>query len=219
MSARAIRPLRILWIGVMLVAVLAIVAWWLLRFHGHYPPAPADVFPPATASDYVFGFERTACFGQCPTFDLRILASGDTVLRLPATRATPQGPTEFGHLRYVGKVDASTRQRLATLVAKGGFWSLRSAYRYPVTDNPGTTIQVDTPTRSWSVHVYAVPCRSSATRHRGRDRETGEAVPDVFCDLAEQLDDVACSTYVQGRKTSTTDALVPLWPPDCTTTP
>lgn len=174
--------------------------------------------PPYVLSHYTMRLGRTACFGSCPTFDLSIDTDGKTLLTMPASYPIASGrASEMHKMEFRGEVGHEQRRRLIATLEQGRFWALKSDYSRMVTDNPSTRIEIRTPERRWSVRVYAVPCQSDRWGPIGDT--SVEPVPDVFCDLAEQLDAVACETYGQGLKSSLDSELVPIWPPYCESTP
>ena len=204
---------RVLTISVLLAALTVIGMVW---FHvagqrDHFPSAK----PPYVLSDYTIQFERTACFGNCPDFHLTIYPDGRTLLRMPASYPYQPGRTFSGiqDIELSSRIHRPMQEQLIHTLERGQYWKLQSNYSRKVTDNPGTRVEVATPQRSWAVHVYAVPCRSDQWDPIGD--ESFERVPDVFCDLAKQLDTVACETFGQGIRSSPDPSLVPIWPPHC----
>ena len=201
------------------VALAVVSAGLILGYHiavgrdpGFFPVAK----PPYRLADYAFRLERTGCFGNCPDFILTVEADGTTIVDTAGDFPFDGREREIRlqNIRYSWKIGPARHERLVALLEEGRFWELRSDYSRQVTDSASTRIGVDTPNRDWSVDVYAVPCQSDGWRPPP-DESPLELVPDVFCELAEQLDSVACDTYTQGKKSSPDDALVPFRPPHC----
>lgn len=200
----------------MTACVVIGMAWFYLAGQrDHFPSAK----PPYVLSDYTIQLERTACFGMCPAFDLTVNPDGRTLLTMPASYPIESGRefSELHDLKFSWRIERHLQERLIDTLEKGKYWKLKPDYSRMVTDNPSTRIEVSTPQRSWPVHVYAVPCRSDRWDPSG-DESIGR-VPDVFCDLAAQLDAVACETYERGAESSADPNLVPIWPPHCESAP
>lgn len=167
---------------------------------------------------YNITFERTACFGICPDFVLMIDHSGNVRLQVPAfAEAESEEPrpgqmifeTTLSHARY-----AALTRRFDT----GGFRKLKLDYSVMVTDGPSTTIAMDSPLGHWATQVYMVPCASEGLRRNAESlRQMGitEFVPDIFCDLSSELDEIACDAYLHGKRINPADALKPFRPPHC----
>ena len=195
--------------------VIACLLWVDIEGNRDFFPSAK---PPYVLSNYTIHLERTACFGDCPTFDLTINSDGKTVLTMPASYPIASvRASEMHELKFLGEVGRRRREKLIDTLERGRFWRLKSDYSRMVTDNPSTRIEIRTPERNWSVHVYAVPCQSAHWDPIGS--ESIERVPDVFCQLAEQLDAVACETYGRGMKSSLDPNPVPIWPPHCESAP
>lgn len=174
---------------------------------------------PYNPNEYFLEFERTPCFGECPVFVLRIGKNGIASLDVPGDRpfSEESKTPNIKHIRYSKAVSASSRLELVQTLEKGGFWKLDSDYSFMVTDNPGKQISVQSKDRSWSVHVYAVPCVTQAKSFSStylENRKYEKLVPDVFCDLETKLDAIACDIYKNGH-TSPDDNTKAIWPPSC----
>ena len=87
-----------------------------------------------------------------------------------------------------------------------------------VTDGPTTTITLDSPVGRWMTEVYMVPCASDAAQWDA-DMMKGAGVtgfvPDIFCELSDELDEIACDAYLHGERLGPANNLKPMFPPHC----
>lgn len=170
---------------------------------------------------YNIAFERTACFGICPDFVLLIDGKGNTRLTMTASQENPPEPYERKILLYASKLSPAQHSALIAAIEKGGFRRLDLDYSAMVTDSSNTMITIDTPRGHWSTDVYAVPCEKTASAWSEADRNAWgieKFVPDIFCELSERLDAVACDTYLHGKPLGPNHDLKPFRPPLCRTT-
>lgn len=170
------------------------------------------------SSFYNITFERTACYGRCPDFVLMIDYRGNVRLQVTAIRRSSSDTSEFGHVVFSTKLSSEHHARLSKRFDTGGFRKLKLDYSAAVTDGPSTTISIDSPEKHWATQVYMVPCASDAAR-RDADmlnrRGITEFVPDIFCELSDKLDEIACDTYLHGSRLGSDHDLVPFSPPQC----
>lgn len=178
--------------------------------------------PISSRENYNISFERTGCYGNCPAFALTIDGEGNTLLRMHARQENPSRPYETEILLYGSKLAPQQHASLIAGIEKGGFRRLKLDYAIQVTDAPSTTIAIDTPRGHWSTEVYAVPCAKEGTKLSESDRRDfgiTEFVPDIFCELSERLDAIACDTYLRGTRLGPDHDLKPFMPPHCRKTP
>lgn len=142
--------------------------------------APPGTTPPATAppitpvarpvskqkplprNDSLFlSFERTPCFGPCPTYKVTILQDGSALYQ--GRRFVDREGT------YRGQLDAQTMDTIRELVEARGFYGFEDEYDSPVTDLPSVIIRV---------------------RMDGRDKQVVGRVgpPQAFKNLTQQLE-------------------------------
>ncbi len=141
---------------------------------------------------------------------------------MTAFQKDPPEPYERKMLLYGSKLPPELHSALITAIERGGFRRLDLDYSVMVTDSSSTMIAIDTPRGHWSTDVYAVPCEKKGSTWSESDRkELGieKFVPDIFCELAERLDAVACDTYLHGTPLGPNHDLKPFRPPHCRTTP
>lgn len=105
------------------------------------PPAEGDAGTksaqfggPAAGDSLFFSLERTVCFGQCPSYSIRVYRSGH-VLYDGRNFVEPEGP-------HRGRVSADTMALLLRKAETLGFFDLEDKYDGPVTDLPSTIIRV-----------------------------------------------------------------------------
>ncbi|MGN6153436.1 MAG: DUF6438 domain-containing protein [Lysobacteraceae bacterium] len=171
-----------------------------------------------SADAYNITFERTGCLGYCPAFLLLIDVEGHVRLQMPAFTDVESGEPESGLATYVTQLPASRMKALARRFDTGGFRRLKLDYSVDVTDGSSTTISIDSPHGHWATQVYVVPCASSGKRWSAETRNhmgMTEFVPDVFCELSDALDDIACEAYQHGSRLGSVDDLKPFRPPHC----
>ena len=207
--------------------LLATAAVLLAIAMGGYSTTRADIGeraqdpPISTTEGYNIAFERTVCLGNCPAFTLLIDGEGNVRLTMAAFQENPPEPYEEKTLLYGMKLSPRLHLALIAAIEQGGFRRLDADYSIMVTDSSSTMIAIDTPRGHWSTDVYAVPCekRGSAwsESHR-KDWGIEKFVPDIFCELAERLDAVACDTYLHGTPLGPNHDLKPFRPPNCRTT-
>lgn len=174
--------------------------------------------PSEEAQTYNITFERAACLGYCPVFLLMIDVVGNVKLQTPAHAESDTAESEPVMATYVTRIPDSRAQALARKIDSGGFRRLKLDYSIDVTDGSSTTISIDSARGHWSTQVYMVPCASAGKRWRARTPESmgiTEFVPDVFCDLSDELDDIACEAYQHGTGNGQSDDLKPFRPPQC----
>jgi hypothetical protein len=108
------------------------------------PETPAETTATEPAEDravdadvpdsLLFGLERTACFGTCPSYRLFIYEGG---------RATYHG---YGHVELMGhyetEVDTALMGELVREAEELGFFGWKAEYDSPVTDLPSTIITI-----------------------------------------------------------------------------
>ena len=157
-------------------------------------PLPGSIVHPQAKAPYqpvryTIKMQQTPCFGPCPIFDITVRGDGVATLRIAQREgAMKEAITQEQHLRLV------------ELIEKGNFRSLNSDYSVDVTDLPSTILTVDSPLGWREVSVYGVPCKTAAKsipREQLEDFGIKEFVPDVFCSLEEQLNDIACQIYAR----------------------
>ena len=174
--------------------------------------------PSEQAQAYNITFDRSACLGYCPVFLLMIDVVGNVKLQMPAHADSDTAESEPLMATYVTKIPDSRVQALARKFDSGGFRKLKLDYSIAVTDGPSTTISIDSTRAHWSTQVYMVPCASAGKRWSARTRKDmgiTEFVPDVFCDLSEELDEIACEAYQHGAGNGQSHDLKPFSPPKC----
>ena len=88
----------------------------------------------ATADSLFFSLERTVCFGQCPSYSIRVYRSGH-VLYDGRNFVEPEG-------LHRGTVSADTMALLLRKAETLGFFDMEDKYDGPVTDLPSTIIRV-----------------------------------------------------------------------------
>ena len=167
---------------------------------------------------YNITFERTACFGTCPDFALMIDYSGNVRLQVPAFAEGGSEDPKPGQMIFETTLSHARYAALTKQFDTGGFRKLKLDYSVMVTDGPTTTITMDSTRGQWSTQVYMVPCASEGMRRNAESlRQMGitEFVPDIFCDLSTELDEIACDAYLHGKRINPADALKPFRPPYC----
>lgn len=173
---------------------------------------------PYRLEDYKVSMERTPCFGYCPAFEMTIHSNGDATLETPARDPNAPYAVEGRSLLLERKIARETKLDIVASLERGRFRSLAYDYSVEATDLPGTKIEVESPRGNWSVRVYGVPCERDAAESLWEIPGQGakKPVPDVFCDLAEKLDRVACDAYENGRRTyAGSERLQAVFPPKC----
>jgi hypothetical protein len=111
-------------------------------------PSPETVQPPATATEEdSVTLIRTACFGSCP--DYRVRVSGDgTVVWQGNSSVQEQGQRTI----------AISRERALALLNRfltAEVWALCGKYTVPITDNPTTSVVIQTRSGSKRIEDYA----------------------------------------------------------------
>ncbi len=203
---------------VVLLATIGVAGYGVQRPHEN---ERAPDHPIALTEGYRISFERTACFGTCPDFALLIDSDGNTKLRMRALHESFPEVDEPKTLLYVLKLSSNDHAELIRQIESGGFRRLKPDYSILVTDSPSTTITVDTPRGHWSAHVYAVPCKTAGAGMSESDRRDWgitEFVPDIFCELSERLDAIACDTFLHGTRLDPHHSRKPFRPPHCRNT-
>ena len=221
MQSTHLSAMRVIVIAFVLTALLALaLGFVLLQQHRNSGSSLEAIFSgPYELHEYSIEFDRTACFGSCPVFNLRIEKDGNAVLLVPGDKPF-EGKLripDIKDIRYSKVLTDEARLDLVSTLEKGGFWKMNYDYSYAVTDNPSQTMSVQSKDRSRVVHVYAVPCvkegRELKESHM-KDWNFKKLVPDVFCDLEDKLDAIACDVYKNGRR-SLDDGTEAIWPPQC----
>ena len=167
---------------------------------------------------YNITFERTACFGTCPIFELMIDYTGDVRLHVPGFEDLPSDERRRGIMIFATRLAPKRHADLSRRFDTGGFRKLKLYYSVPMTDGPTTRITVDSLQGQWYTEVYLMPCASERTDWAEEIRRTTdgqEAVPDIFCELSTELDDIACDAYLRGERLGPADNLKPFRPPHC----
>src|SRR5262245_5862365 len=131
---------------------------------------------PAGAPDAEITLERTACFGTCPVYSVRILGQGDVEY------------TGKAHVRVVGparrRISVAAVRQLLDIVERAGYFQMEPEYRYligpdgsrgTVTDLPTTTTGVRIGDRRHRVVDYAFAPDALRQIERAIDRTAGTA--------------------------------------------
>jgi hypothetical protein len=124
---------------------------------------------PARTDIREIDFSRSACFGQCPTYDVTFRSNGC------ATYIGHRNALLIG--RYTGEVNF---QKLADLVETHHFWDLQSQYAMNVVDAPGMELRVVKPSKIKTVETRA---------------ESGRDVPVDFYALGKLIDGFVFTTH------------------------
>ena len=210
-------------IGLLISVAVVLVAIGLASYAINQPDKHelASGAPATYRAGYNIAFERTACLGACPDFVLLIDSVGNTRLTMTAFQKDPPEPYERKMLLYGSKLSPERHSALIDAIEKGEFRRLDLDYSVMVTDSSSTKIAINTPRGHWSTDVYAVPCMKKGSAWSESDRKQWgieKFVPDIFCELAERLDAVACDTYLHGTPLGPNHDLKPFRPPHCRTT-
>lgn len=89
---------------------------------------------PVARDDFAISLERSACFGRCPAYKLRITADGAVTFDGETNVARP------GHHR--ARISRVAVRRLRQMVVDARFMGFRPLYDGGVTDVPTTTVSV-----------------------------------------------------------------------------
>jgi len=210
-------------VGLLISVAAVLVSVGLASYAINQPDQrePASSASTTSLAGYNIAFERTGCLGPCPDFVLLIDGEGNTRLTMTAFQKDPREPYETKMLLYGSKLTPQRHSALIAAIEKGGFRRLDLDYSVMVTDSSSTMIAIDTPRGHWSTDVYAVPCEKKGSTWSEADRKgwgIKKFVPDIFCELAERLDAVACDTYLYGTPLGPNHDLKPFRPPHCRTT-
>lgn len=197
-----IRLSRAALIAVVLFLLAAAAAtWYWSQPPGGDPLASAQ--PPYRLGDYSIVIGKSGCFGPCPIYTLHVNPDLSTALEMGGYRVV-NGKVQQAVERHHDHISTAQMQALVATLEEGEFWRLASDYSAQVTDLPSRRIEVVTPNRRWQVRVYAVPCASqplSSWERRILDKD--DRVPAVFCQLEDQLDELACQAYERGTLEAT----------------
>lgn len=202
------------------VVAIGILAWLRKQTDGASSPSVASIPPtisgPYDPSEYTIRIETTPCFGICPVYDMTIDGQGNVQLE---TEGVIRKEGETDNPKFVDIITSyhiGKERHLALIetLEQGGFSRLDPDYSRLVTDNPSVTISVASSLGSWSTHVYAVACVRDAEglRHSSDDRKF---VPNVFCDLRDQLHAIACEAHSNGTTNKHDDDIEEFLPPRC----
>ena len=153
-----------------------------------FPIAPSSAVGAAKAIDQskvAITLERSACFGPCPVYKVTIYGDGRVVF---TTATEPVDPVDEVHRRFAqsdgvllpgthkDKVSADAVAALIQKFQAARFWSLRAAYRTPVTDSPSYVVTFDTG-----------KSRKTVTDYVGEQ----SGMPHTVTELEEAIDQVA----------------------------
>ncbi|MFZ5637204.1 MAG: DUF6438 domain-containing protein [Pseudomonadota bacterium] len=202
-----------------LVAAAALVVMSALAgYVANARDASADAHPARAAvarSPYSIAFTRSPCYGRCPTFSLQIDGDGRTRLAVDASTKNPSYTDTANPMLFDFALSPDQHAVLTAMIDNGGFRDLDRDYSAEVTDMPSATIAIESPEGRWSTHVYAVPCRREVVAGEPLPWKVEKYVPDIFCDLLDRLDAIACDAYRNGTPRDTNRLLQPLNPPEC----
>lgn len=177
---------RIITAAAIFLGLAVILAWQMAKRDG----PDRIVFPraqePYELSRYSISMERTACFGPCPVFTLSI--DGNGLAKLKIVDDKREMSVDIGKARL---------SEMVKTLENGDFRSLDPDYSAQITDLPSTIISINSPLGAHKVSVYGVPCVSSVKKipREQLDRGVEKYVPDVFCALESQLDEITCLVY------------------------
>lgn len=209
------RPALAFTLSAALLAVIGLAGYRYRHSIGWNDDAPAGTDRPRS---YGITFQREACLGDCPDFVLRIDHAGNVELHVPASDETPSDEPHPGIIIHGAPLSPARHAALAKRFDTGGFRELKADYSIDATDGSATMITMDSPQGRWSTRVYMVPCvKEVGPRDMEALREAGiaEFVPNVFCDLAAELDEIACDAYLGGKGLNPTDYMNPFRPSHC----
>jgi hypothetical protein len=146
---------------------------------------PNAQFPPIDYASLRIELTRSACYGACPDYAVRIDGSGDVLFttREPALAGAPEVHREFNRNIGVlipgihrGRIERPALDALIARFREARFFSLKSDYTAGVTDNPTYQLRFTSGGRSWAVTDYV-------------GREAG--MPAVVTALENEVDRVA----------------------------
>lgn len=102
------------------------------------------------ADSLFFSFERTPCFGRCPTYAVHVYRSGH------ATYLGRQHVERIG--AFSGRLSTEAMEQLLAEAEAIGFWKRPASYDSEVTDLPSTYVRVVSGDRDHKVRArYNVP--------------------------------------------------------------
>lgn len=208
------RPALVITLTAVLLAVIGMTGYGFRHADG---PDGAPTETPR-AHSYDITFQRSACFGECPDFVMRIDPAGNVKLHVPASEGAPSDERHPGIMISGTSLSPARYAALARRFDTDGFRELKRNYSINVTDGPTTTITLDSPHGHWSTEVYMVPCvMEVGPRDPETLRQMGitEFVPNIFCDLAAELDEIACDAYLSKKGLNPSDDMNPFRPSHC----
>lgn len=106
-------------------------------------PEPAGPLEPVPA-DTLIQLERTACFGDCPTYSVSIQADGAVVF---SNKGSQGGCAEL-------RASRDEMAGLVELIRKSSYFQLKASYRAPVTDHPSARTSVTLDGKTHRIHHY-----------------------------------------------------------------
>ena len=98
------------------------------------------------AGKLAISMQRTACFGTCPVYTVRIYEDG--LVESPGTRFVKLAGAQSWH------VEPAAVRALVAEIDKAGFFEMRDEYTAPVTDHPTTYVTVISGARHKSIKDY-----------------------------------------------------------------
>lgn len=206
--------------AVRMAALLAMVGLAACRDSGRAGAGDREQTATPRPPSYDITFARTACYGACPDYVLTIDRAGNIKLHVPASDDASSPEPHPGTLIHGSPLAPARHAALIDLIEKRGFRELKRNYSIDVTDGSTTTITIDSPRGHWSTEVYMVPCFKQVGPGDAEPlRQMGitpfQYVPDVFCDLAVELDGIACEAYLGQQGLNPTDDMNPFKPSHC----
>lgn len=124
---------------------------------------PSAPFPAVDYSDLLIELKRSACFGACPDYSVKIFGDGRTLFSTRERAGDELGEVHraFSHSRGVllpgiheGRIDRATLEGLVERFRAARFFGLKREYVAGVTDNPTYTLTFSTGGRSMTVTDY-----------------------------------------------------------------
>ena len=210
------RPALVFTLCAALLAVVGLAGYRYRHAIGWGDDAHADIDrPPA----YDITFERWPCLGECPDFVLKIDRTGKVELRIPPSDEIPLAIRSTTGITVSGAPLSPARYAaLARKFDTGGFRKLKRLYSTDGSDGPTTKITMESSDEMWSSQVYMVPCVNLAGPVNAKTLQqwgVTEFVPNVFCDLARELDQIACDAYLSQKGLNPSDTMNPFRPSHC----
>ena len=133
-------------------------------------------------ADTLIKLERTACFGECPVYEVTIDARGNvTYVGRKFVRVQGRRTARIPAARVAALLDTAERIK---------FFELRNRYRTVRNPDGSETVVTDLPT------TFVTITRAGATKHV----EDYYGAPDALRDLEQQIDEAAQTSQWVARK-------------------